>query len=63
MSEGVFMSGSGEVAVRAEERRSASAACWASTSWWAESKDETGRGSCGNGLGRRDGCSGKIEEA
>jgi hypothetical protein len=30
----------------------------------AESKDETGRGSCGNGgSGRRDGCSGKIEEA
>jgi len=32
----VSMSGSGEVAVRAEEKRSASAACWASSSWWAQ---------------------------
>ena len=32
----VFMSGSGAVAVRAEERPSAPAACRASTSWWAQ---------------------------
>jgi hypothetical protein len=32
----VFMSESGEVAVRAEEKRSASAACWRAYQWWAQ---------------------------